>query len=302
MIKQGLKNYLKSLRYFFTPLGTMFLGMMIGLSILFPVFSSACTQLIDGVKSLAESVNLDFGILFQHIWSDVQALDWGNPLKAFQTMLTTDWINSVITHAVNVVLGSDAKTFGDQVLLLVSEFTEQCLAGLRAFIACWILGFIGGYVLIKFLIRRNIAKRSMWKFVLSVFLNSVLSAGFTVLCVFVFLLWGESVYISLVLALLLVGTFALLQAYLLYGYKKIKFKKVVNARNVALYMLCNLIIFLISIAVTLIAIAVNRLMGLFVGLSFIAIAFIVIGLNAESYVLGLVEERGDVINDLLEAK
>ncbi len=34
MIKQGIKNYFKSLKYFFTPLGTMFLGMMLGFSIL----------------------------------------------------------------------------------------------------------------------------------------------------------------------------------------------------------------------------------------------------------------------------
>ncbi len=52
-------------------------------------------------------------------------------------------------------------------------------------------------------------------------------------------------------------------------------------------MLTNAIIFLISIVFTIAAIAVNSLMGLFVGLSLTIIAFIVISLNAESYVLSV---------------
>ncbi len=76
----------------------------------------------------------------------------------------------------------------------------------------------------------------------------------------------------------------MLQAYLLYGYKNIKLTEVVNPRTVGLYMLTNALIFLISIAFTVIAVLINAVLGVFVGLAFVVVAFIVIGLNAESYV------------------
>lgn len=84
--------------------------------------------------------------------------------------------------------------------------------------------------------------------------------------------------------LLLVGVFALFEAYLIHGFKKIKLKKIVNAKNAGLYMLTNLLIFIISICMTVVAVAINVFTGLFVGLALVVIAFIVIELNAEAYV------------------
>ena len=51
MIKQGLKNYFKSLRHFFTPLGTMFLGIMLGLSVAAADTVTAASALTEGIKA-----------------------------------------------------------------------------------------------------------------------------------------------------------------------------------------------------------------------------------------------------------
>ena len=49
-------------------------------------------------------------------------------------------------------------------------------------------------------------------------------------------------------------------------------------------------IFLIALSFSLIAIIINVLLGIFVGLSLFEIAFLVISMNAESYVKGLTEK------------
>ncbi len=149
------------------------------------------------------------------------------------------------------------------------------------------MGFFAGLAIIQLLIRRDIAKRSVWKYVLAYFIDGLLSTAFVVLCLFVFAIWQASIYISVLIMLLLVGALALIEAYLLHGLKKVRLGVVLNIKNIALYMLTNAIIFLISIVFTIAAIAVNSLMGLFVGLSLTIIAFIVISLNAESYVLSV---------------
>lgn len=284
MLKKSIKNYFQSLKHFFTPLGTMFLGMMIGISILVPGIISAASELAGGIEELADHVNLDFNLLGENLWNTVLSLDWNDPLGAFKTMLSWEWINDALSNALAAILGTDLETFATRIGELVGMFTASVVAYIIVFFLFWILGFIAGFILIRFLIRRSIARRSVWKFVLSTVIGSVLSALLVALCLWIYTLWQSSIYISAIIILLLVGLFAFLQAYLLYGIKKVRFTEVVNLKNIGFYLLSNVIIFAVSICFTLIALAVNSLMGLFVGLSLIEIAIIVINLNAESYV------------------
>ncbi|MCI9031911.1 MAG: hypothetical protein HFK09_05260 [Clostridia bacterium] len=298
MLKKSIKNYFISLKYFFTPLGTMFLGMMLGLSVLIPTIVSASGALIDGVKELADHVSLDFNVLGENLWATVTALDWNDPVEAFKTMFSLEWIEGALNDALAAILGADLETFATRIAELIAMFTASLIAGVVVFFVFWILGFIAGYILIRFLIRRNIARRSIWKFILATVLNSVLSALLVVLCLWIYMLWQASIYISAVLVILLVGIFALTESYLMYGLKKVRFSQVVNFKNIGLYMLSTVIIFVISILLTLIALAINSLMGLFIGLSIINIAIIVVNLNADSYVQSVAAKADESIRPL----
>ncbi|MCM1368169.1 MAG: hypothetical protein NC184_05135 [Roseburia sp.] len=292
MIKQGLKNYFVSLKYIFTPLGTMFLGMIIGFSVLWSGAVSAVTELVDGIKSITNDVNLDFGVMSSEIWASIKTLDWSAPDQALKALFDADRINDILEVSLKNLLGTDLDAFQDRIFELASAFAAQMIAGIVVFFVFWALGFLAGFALIKVLIRRNVARRSLWKFVLAYALNALFSTALVVACIFAFAVWQNSIYISVVIALLLVGISELAQAYLLYGFKKIGLREVVNLKNIGLYVLTNFLIFVISIALTLIVVAINALAGIFVGLSFITIAIIVIGLNAEAYVRDIAEKAG----------
>lgn len=284
MVKQGIKNYFKSLKYFFTPLGTMFLGMMIGFSILLPGIFSAASQLIDSLKQIANNVNLDFNKLINDLWNAVKSLDWNSPSNALSTLFSSQWLNDVLNKILESALGTDFQSFNLQVSTIVDTFIAQVASCVILFVMFWIIGFSSGFTLVKFLIRRDIARRSLFKLLLANFLNSALTSAMVFLSLWLFTLWEYSIIISLIIMLLLVGVFALFEAYLIHGFKKIKLKKIVNAKNAGLYMLTNLLIFIISICMTVVAVAINVFTGLFVGLALVVIAFIVIELNAEAYV------------------
>ena len=81
------------------------------------------------------------------------------------------------------------------------------------------------------------------------------------------------------------GVIALIEAYAVHGYKKIGWKKVINAKNAALLLATNLIIFILAWVATVITVLItNGAVGLFVGFALFEIALIVISMNAESYV------------------
>ena len=290
MLKKGIKNFFSCLKYFFTPLGTMFLGIMIGVSIFISGAMGAVNALIGNVTQLAQNVNLDIAVLWDNLWAAVRSLNWNEPITALQTLATPEWINDVLTQILTHVLGTDFETFKAQITQFVTAFCNEIVVNLLAFFVCWLLGFLAGLALTRFLIRRNIAKRSVWKFILAYFLNSLLSTIFVVATLIVFSLWAYSIIFTVILALLFSGIIALVQAYLLYAYKKLSFKQIVNFKNAGLLTLTNLIIFVLSICLTLVAIAINALMGLFVGLSLFAIALTVINLNAESFVIEQVQD------------
>ena len=134
MIKQGLKNYFKSLRHFFTPLGTMFLGIMLGLSVAAADTVAAASALTEGIKSLADNINLDFKNLLDGIWLQITALDWeNNPASAIQTLFSAEWLNGVLSSTLQALLGTDFDTFTQEITLLVTTFTSRIAANIAVF-------------------------------------------------------------------------------------------------------------------------------------------------------------------------
>lgn len=285
MLKKGIKNYFSCLKYFFTPLGTMFLGIMLGVSILVPSVINSANRLGENITQLSQNVNLDFTVLWNDLWTAVRSLNWYEPATAVKTLISPEWINGVLTQTLADVLGTDFETFKMQIAQFVSGFCNDIADGTAAFLVCWFLGFFAGMALTRFLIRRNIAKRSIWKFILAYFINSLLATALAIGTLIVFSLWAYSIIFAIILMLLLSGVAAFVQAYLLYAYKKLPFNQIVNVKNAGLLILSNLIIFSVSIVITLIALAINALVGLFAGLSLFVITAAVINLNAESFVL-----------------
>lgn len=290
MIKQGLKNFLKNLSCVFTPLGTMFLGMMIGFSVLIPGVLSAGASLVGGMKELSDNVNLDFYTLLQDVWAAVRALDWDAPLQAIKTLLSSAWWHDTLTQVLNSILGTDYESFAEQVAELVGSFISNVVHYVRVFFVCWGLGFVAGFFLVKLRIRRTAEKGTIWKILLATVLHAVLMTALVILSLVLLLKWGWSIAVSTPLIIVLVSAYCLTEAYFIYGRKKVPFKRIVNAKNTGVYALTCLMIFLIAACFVVIGCLINLLMGLFIGLAILEIAIIVINRNADLYVQSVVLE------------
>ena len=103
--------------------------------------------------------------------------------------------------------------------------------------------------------------------------------------------WKPSALISSLVSILLFGFVSLLEAYIVHAWKKVDIKKIVNAKNIFTLFATDLIIFLLAGVCVLLAITLtNFIVGIVIGVVLMEIAFIVIGLNAEAYVKGVLEK------------
>lgn len=285
MIKKGLKNFLHSLKYVFTPLGTMLLGLAVGLSVLVPGLLAALNTLTEGLRALSANADLNVDVLAGALRSSLGALDWGSGAGALRTLFSQEWLDGLITQTLRDILGMDFAAFQTQASALIDAFAAEAVRKAAVFLVWWALGFAAGFFVLRFQLRRDLARSGVVKTLAAALLNAVFLLVFLATLGAVQILLGWSVLLSTALFFLLLSLMSLLEAYLLHGRGAATLRQVVNLRTVGLYTLVNLLIFLLFLAVSLAALALNPLAGLFLALALLEITVNVMDLNAESFLL-----------------
>ena len=290
MIGKAVKNYFVNLKYFFTPLGTLALGLILGLSVLIPGAKAALEILVSSVQTTLKSAEIDVEHLEQSLVAAVRALDWSDPFGSIATMFGEEWLTDTLNNSI-LPFVENAEIYAEELLLSIEAFTLSLVALIIIAAVLVAIGFVAGFLLIKLFIRRDIAKRSFLKFLLMTLLDALLAGGMIALCTWIYSLSPYLLIAAIVIGLVLSGGISLLEAYLVHGRKKVAFKTVVNVKNVFRLYVGDLLVLLISVAFSaLVSAAINVVAGALLGLIFVEIALIVVDLNAESYVNSLTPE------------
>lgn len=300
MIIQGIKNYFKSLKYFFTPLGTIALGFVIGLSVLIPGMIASIDTLVAEVTRILSETQIDLTALKDSFTSAFYGLDWNEPMSAVATMLSYDWLTTTINGCLAALVES-SEAFAVPINAAVAEFVAEIFTYIVAVVIFLLLGVIGGFFLTKWLVRRNVAKRALWKYFLHALIDAVITATLVAFVFWLISVWKPSVFVTTLGSVMLFGFIALFEAYIIHGWKKIKLSEIVNCKNILLLFATDILIFVIAAALTAVAVGItNNIVGAFIGVAVFEIAFVVIGLNAEAYVKSAAQktvplwERADI--------
>ena len=293
MIKKGLKNFLVNLKYLFTPLGALSLGVVLGLSALISGTAAEIKTLSDKVVEITGDMEIDYDALKESVFGAVRSLDWTQPFSALKTLLSVEWLSSTFNSCIgSLVSGGDS--YVDRITLAVDVALGGIKVHFTVFVLWSVLGLFGGYFLTKFLIRRNMARRAWWKYFLATFVESLLGSLFAVFVVRFQFLWEAGGILSALCALVLISLGSLIEAHILHGWKKVDSRKILNPKNIFTLMAVNLIIFAIAIAVIIILfVALNAAAALFLSVALLEIMFIVCSMNAESYVKSVAEQEAE---------
>ncbi|MBO4479127.1 MAG: hypothetical protein J5774_02045 [Clostridia bacterium] len=291
MITLGLKNYFKSYRFFFVPLGALSLGIVAGLSIMVPMSINAIKEFITGVAKMMGEMSFDWDAVKRTLLLSLQSLDWAHPQAVVQEVFSKEYLGDLLRRAAEAALG-DTSSVAAQFETLVGETVGKVATSLAVGVFLAALGGLLGYFVTRSLIRHDVAKRSVFKALLNSIVKTVLNV--TVIAFGVWLISKTQQYAALafLLTVALYGAVSFFEAYLVHGYKKIPLKKVMSVKNLFEIPILTLIEFVIAaIVYTGISLLTNELVSMYVSFAIFVITIICVQLNAEAYVKSLVESE-----------
>ena len=278
MIIRGLRNFGKSIKYYFTPLGMLAIFFVIGLSIAITGITGAVSSLFKELGATIGQSKINWSEAGGSLWNSITSLNWD-----VSKLLNSEWVSQALKDALGASgLAETIATASSQITFCAGKI----IAMIVIFFVMILLGFVFGYALLYFQVRSGIIKDKWWKLLLYGLADAVIAAIVFLLMVLLVKLWFPFVFIAPILGLALSETISILGAYLIHAYKKVKIKEVFNAKIVALCTLSDCIIFISGVASIILMIVIfNPFVGFVIGLPLLEIALIVSRLSAESYVV-----------------
>lgn len=228
--------------------------------------------------------------MIDNIVAAINTLDWSDPVAALGTMFTKQWFYDTIMSNLNPII-ADVESYMSQIGAAINECVNQIIVNGIVVVIFGMIAFIASYFLTKWMIRKDIAKRTIKKFIISTVIGSLLSTVYTAVAIWLGIVWHNSIFISVIVAFILALLFSLLNAYITHGRKIVPLKSVVNIKNAAKLLLSDCIIFVIGIAISvLIALITNIIVGVFVAIGLLIVTLSVMEMTADAYVKELADK------------
>ena len=289
MIKLGLKNYLKSYRYFFVPIGALALGIVVGFSVMVPLVWGAIKTFVSGVADVMGNISVHWDAVKDALVDAFNKLDWMDPQQTASHVFTAEYLGELLRDCAAAALG-DTSAAQDEMVSL----TEKAVSTMSGAVAWGVFfAFVGaliGYVFTRAMIRSGMAERPLPKIILSIAIDAVIKV--TIIAGGAILIARTQKYavLSWALVILVYGVAEFLQAFFVHGFKKVPFKKVISIKNILLLALLSAIEIAIMFGVTFL---LNKFttpaIALVMGFSIFVITVSCLQLNAEAYVKSLAD-------------
>lgn len=290
MIKKGFFSFLRCLKYYFVPLGILSIFTVIGLSISTTGIINALKTFFEEVKNIVSAAKIDWDGIWGALLGEISKLHiMQDPNAALTTLFSKDWISNTLVTVAKATFG-DSVSF-EQIKTVVSVAIGTIVLNIVVFFVFMIVGIVVGIFVVKLLLRKELTRVKIGKLIVVTLLDTL----FWLVLILLFNLLGSiSPWISLVMLILIVLGFmfiCLIEAYLFYARKKIPFGKVVHIKNVLKLYVIEFMVFAITASVSVILVLIfNFFVGLYLALPILEIGIIANSLEAENYVVNMVDE------------
>ena len=293
MIKKGLLDFLKCLKFYFVPLGILSIFTVIGLYASIVGLTNTIKAFFTSLGEIANQVNIDWSKVWSAFGEEITKVDMSGGINAFfSTIFSSSWILHTLEVVARTIFGSSVTA--EQVSTLGTQTIGSILLYLILFVLMVIIGVVVGALVTTFLVRKELTKVKIGKLILYGFLNFFF---WTILIILINLLASLAQWVSILVSVIFLISFVficLLEGYLFYGIKKIKLKEVMHIKNILkLYAIEAVILVGVAAVSALLILIFKWFVGIYIALPFIEIGIIAINLSAENYVVNLVETKQD---------
>ena len=256
MIKNSLRIFFTSFKYFWIPLVLLVGGVGIGSLIVYFGARNQLTDLLNKVKDMADGASISVSDLIYYLVEESKSLPWNNFFDLMRVLFKENWLLGTIQNFFSTVV-ADYESYKDAIKDEILNSYNSMLTYYVIFFSFLGIGFFGGYFITGSLVRKKYAKKSIWRAILVAILDFALTAGFVALIGYVTSLWTPALFISSFISILVYAIIDIIKAYFAQRDETIKFKDVMNIKFIALVLL---MIFIIAL------IAVGMIIGLFFAL------------------------------------
>lgn len=245
MIKNSLKIYFTSFKYFWIPLVFILGGLGIGSLIVYFGARNQIDDLLNRVKDLANGASIQVNDLINYLITESRALPWNSFTDLIRVLFKENWLLGTIENFFSTAV-EDYATYKDAIKDEILSSYNSMLTYYVIFFSFLGVGLLGGYFLTGSLIRKKWAPKSILRALLVAAIDFILSAGIVALIGYLTSLWTPAVYISSIISAVLFAFLMVIKAYFAQRDNSIKFKDVMNIKLISLVLLMIFLLFLIS--------------------------------------------------------
>ena len=287
MILNGLKNFAKNLKYIIVPLGIVFLFVLFGLSAFINGSINAIKTMVEQVKEITASSSLDFVSFLKAIGDEFVALDWNDFFGALKTIGSSQWLSHTFEKVFQALISGVRL---EDLAIAIATCIASIVLALVIALVLFILGTIVAYFVTRAAIQHSNAKSKLLRSILFGALETVGILAILAIMILLTVLWGPFIFFALILIVPAIECWHLAIAYWKYAYKKVKFTKIFNFKNVILSILTNIIIIILTCLITwLFSLFISNSVMFFIGLSIFEVMLATNAANIASYTKNYVE-------------
>lgn len=283
IIKNSIKNYIKSLKYFLPALSIILILLFIGLS---KAFKQAYDDINKLLNMLDNSNNqISFNTFRESIFDEFQTLNWSNFWTLIKELFSPQFLNNIITKVVILLIGEDnySSSIADETTSLVTTLSN----GLILCILLFLIGIIISYFYISIHIKKDLnVKLPLKTIILITIINFIINATLVALITYLLGILPIGAALAFIITIFINQTIFLFDAYISRDYKTIKFREIFNLKNISSLVIGTIIISLLSsFLIYLSVLLTNQSFAFIFTIPLYIILINVIKLNAYNYVL-----------------
>lgn len=283
IIKNSIKNYIKSLKYFLPALSIILILLFIGIS-------KAFKQTYDDVNKLLNMLDnsnnqISFNTFREAIFEEFKALDWSNFWSLIKELFSPQFLYNLITKVVILLIGEEnySSSIADETTSLVTTLSN----GLILCILLFLIGIIISYFYIRINIKKDLnVKLPLKTIILITIVNFIINATLVALITYLLGILPIGAVLAFIITIFINQSIFLFDAYISRFDKTIKFREIFNIKNIIYLVIGTIIISLISsFLVYLSVLLTNQTFAFIFTIPLYIILINVIKLNAYNYVL-----------------
>ena len=301
MIKKGLLDFLKCLKYYLVPFGILSIFTLLGFKMGVTVLGNTIKNFFDRAAEIASQAKIDGPGIWNAFLGHLLSVDFSDLGQALKTIFSIDWFKDTLTDMAKAFFGDSISM--DQITELLQQTVVGIVMSFVSFMMMILVGILVGIFLLRFLIRKEMTHVKTGKALLFCLADT---AMWLVLIILVVLLGRVANWLGttvLIIGIISLPFICLCEGYLFYGIKKIPFGQAAHIKNILLIYLLELIILAITVAFTAIVVLIFKgLMGFYLALPIVEIGVIAVSLTAENYIVNFIAKKQDEIPQVEEAK